>query len=128
MPTPRPYARFPFYNIINNEDFYGTAAFRLPHSLGLRSEPHALRLASSQDLWYAGGGACQSTTFGYTGGTSGGARSLANVWDASLDVPLGYGFSVTACYAHACGKRVIASIYPGKTNGQFGYLETNFRF
>jgi hypothetical protein len=128
LPTPRPYARFPFYDMINNEDFYGTATFRLPHSFALRSELHALRLASSQDLWYAGGGAFQSTTFGYTGRTSGGARSLANVWDASLEMPLRYGFSVTAYYAHAWGKSVIASIYPGGTNGQFGYLETNFRF
>lgn len=128
MPTPRPYARFPFYDMMNNEDFYGTATFRLPHSFALRSELHALRLASSQDLWYAGGGAFQSTTFGYTGRTSGGTRSLANVWDASLDMPLRYGFSITAYYAHAWGKSVIASIYPGGTNGQFGYLETNFRF
>jgi len=128
MPTPRPYARFPFYDMMNNEDFYGTATFRLPHSFALRSELHALRVASSQDLWYAGGGAFQSTTFGYSGRTSGGARSLANVWDASLDLPLRYGFSVTAYYAQAWGKSVIASIYPGGTNGQFGYLETNFRF
>jgi hypothetical protein len=128
MPTPRPYARFPFYDMMNNEDFYGTATFRLPHSFALRSELHALRLASSRDLWYAGGGAFQSTTFGYTGRTGGGGRSLANVWDASLDVPLRYGFSITAYYAHAWGKSVIASIYPGGTNGQFGYLETNFRF
>jgi hypothetical protein len=128
MPTPRPYARFPFYDMMNNEDFYGTATFRLPHSFALRSELHALRLANTQDLWYAGGGAFQSTTFGYTGRSSGGARSLANVWDASLDMPLRYGFSVTAYYAHAWGKSVIASIYPGGTNGQFGYLETNFRF
>lgn len=128
MPTPRPYARFPFYDMMNNEDFYGTATFRLPHSFALRSELHALRLANAQDLWYAGGGAFQPTTFGYTGRTSGGARSLANVWDASLDFPIGYGFSITAYYAHAWGKSVIASIYPGGTNGQFGYLETNFRF
>lgn len=128
MPTPRPYARFPFYDMMNNEDFYGTAAFRLPHAWALRSELHALRLASAQDLWYAGGGAFQPTTFGYTGRASGGARSLANVWDASLDIPVGYGFSVTTYYGHAWGKSVIASIYPGGTNGQFGYVETNFRF
>ncbi len=101
MPTPRPYDRFPFYNMMNNEDFYGSAQFRLPHSLAVRSELHALRLANNQDLWYGGGGAFQSNTFGYTGRTSGGARSLANVWDVSVDVPLGYGFSITMYYAHA---------------------------
>ncbi len=128
MPTPRPYDRFPFYNMMNNEDFYGSAAFRLPRSFAVRSELHALRLASAQDLWYAGGGAFQSNTFGYTGRTSGGARSLANVWDASLDMPLRYGFSITMYYGYAWGKSVMNSIFPGGTNGQFGYVETNFRF
>ncbi len=128
LPTPRPYARFPFYNMMNNEDFYGTAVFRLPRSLVVRSEVHALRLASSQDLWYGGGGAFQPHTFGYTGRTSGGNRSLANVWDVSLDCPLRYGLSITTYYAHAWGKSVIASIYPTGTTAQFGYVETNFRF
>ncbi len=128
MPTPRPYDRFPFYNMMNNEDFYGSAVFRLPHALAVRSELHALRLASAKDLWYGGGGAFQSNTFGYTGRPSGGARSLANVRDASLDLPLRYGFSITTYYAYAWGKSVIANIFPGGPNGQFGYVETNFRF
>ena len=128
LPTPRPYARFPFYNMMNNEDFYGMAVFRLPRSLAVRSEVHALRLASAQDLWYAGGGAFQPHTFGYAGRTSGGGRSLANVWDVSLDFPLRNGFSVTTYYAHAWAKSVIASIYPTGTTAQFGYVETNFRF
>jgi hypothetical protein len=128
LPTPRPYARFPFYNMENNEDFYGTAVFRLPHALSVRSELHALRLANAQDLWYAGGGAFQPRTFGYTGRASGGNRSLANVWDISLDCPLRYGFSITTYYAHAWGKSVIASIYPAGPNAQFGYVETNFHF
>jgi len=128
MPTPRPYDRFPFYNMMNNEDFYGSAVFRLPCSFAIRSELHALRLANAQDLWYGGGGAFQPNTFGYTGRASGGARSLANVWDVSLDVPLRYGFSITTYYAHAWGKSVIANIFPAGANAQFGYVETNFRF
>jgi len=93
-----------------------------------RSELHALRLAAAQDLWYSGGGAFQPSSFGYSGRTSGGARSLANVWDMSLDFPLRYGFSVTLYYAHAWGKSVIAGIYPAGTSAQLGYVETNFRF
>jgi hypothetical protein len=128
MPTPRPYDRIPFYNMMNNEDFYGTAAFRLPRSFAIRTELHALRLANAKDLWYGGGGAFQSNTFGYTGRPSGGARSLANVWDVSLDVPLRYGFSITTYYGHAWGKSVIANIFPAGTDAQFGYVETNFHF
>jgi hypothetical protein len=128
LPTPRPYDRFPFYNMMNNEDFYGSAVFRLPHALAVRNELHALRLANAQDLWYAGGGAFQPKTFGYTGRASGGTRSLANVWDMSLDIPLRRGFSVTAYYAHAWGKSVISTIYPAGASAQFGYVETDYRF
>jgi hypothetical protein len=128
LPTPRPYDRFPFYNMMNNEDFYGSAVFRLPRQFAVRSEVHALRLANSQDLWYGGGGAFQPRTFGYTGRASNGNRSLANVWDVSLDVPLGYGFSLTTYYAHAWGKSLIANIYPNGTSAHFGYVETNYRF
>jgi hypothetical protein len=128
LPTPRPYDRFPFYNMMNNKDFYGSAVFRLPHQFVIRSELHALRLANSQDLWYGGGGAFQPKTFGYTGRASNGNRSLANVWDVSLDLPLGYGFSLTTYYAHAWGQSLIANIYPAGTSAQFGYVETNFRF
>jgi hypothetical protein len=128
LPTPRPYARFPFYNMENNEDYYGTAVFRFPHSLAVRSEAHALRLANAHDLWYLGGGAFQPHTFGYSGRASGGNGSLANVWDVSLDCPLRYGFSITTYYGHAWGKDVIESIYPNGANAQFGYVETNFRF
>jgi hypothetical protein len=70
---------------------------------------------NAQDLWYSGR-------------TSGGSRSLANVWDASLDFPLRYGFSATLYYGYAWGKGVIASIYPAGTTAQFGYIETNFHF
>lgn len=128
LPTPRPFDRFPFYNMMNDEDFYGSASFRLPHAFNVRSELHALRLANAQDLWCSGGGAFQPKTFGYTGRASNGNRSLGNVWDASLDVPLRYGFSLTTYYAHAWGKSLIANIYPGGTNSQFGYVETTFRY
>jgi hypothetical protein len=128
LPTPRLYARFPFYNMENNEDFYGAGVFHLPHSLMVRSELHALRLASAQDLWYSGGGVYQSKTFGYIGRPSGGNRSLANVWDAGFDFPLRYGFSITMYYGHAWGNNVIVNVYPAGRNAQFGYVESNLRF
>jgi hypothetical protein len=128
LPTPRLYARFPFYGMANNEDFYGSTSLRFSHSLVIRSDLHVLRLSNAQDLWYSGGGAYQNNTFGYVGRTSGGARNLATVADISADFPVGHGFSITAYYARAWGKSVIANIYPGGTNAQFGYVETNFRF
>jgi len=128
LPTPRLYARMPFYNMENNEDFYGSLNLK-PHSkLAIRSELHALRLANRNDLWYLGGGAFQPHTFGYTGRPSGGHQSLANVWDLSGDYQVTRDFSLGLYYAHAWGKAVIESIYPKDPNGQFAFIETNLRF
>jgi len=128
LPTPRLYARFPFYNMMNNEDFYGTLNVRPASKLSLRSEAHFLRLASAADLWYLGGGAFQPQTFGYTGRPSGGSRSLANVLDISGDYRITRNFSATLYYGHAWGKSVVASIYPNDRNGSLAFLETNWHF
>lgn len=130
LTTPRQYARFPFYNMMNNEDFYGTLNLKPAPKLGLRSELHALRLASAKDLWYLGGGAFQENTFGYTGRPSpgNGNRGLANVWDVSADYQVTHSFSATLYYGQAWGKSVIENIYPRDPNGHLVYLETNFRY
>jgi hypothetical protein len=130
LTTPRQYARFPFYNMMNNEDFYGTLNLRPTTKLALRSEAHALRLANSKDFWYSGGGAFQANTFGYTGRPSpgGGTRGLANVWDLSADYQFTHMFAATLYYGQAWGKTVVANIYPKDPNAHLLYLETNFRF
>jgi len=128
LPTPRQYARFPFYNMMNNEDVYGSLSLRPTSKLTLRTEAHALRLASASDLWYLGGGAFQPKTFGYTGRPSTGNRGLANVGDFNADYQFTPAFSTTFYYGHAWGKGVIASIYPNDPNGQLVFLETNFHF
>ena len=128
LTTPRQYARFPFYNMMNNEDLYGTVNLRPVSKLSLRSEVHALRLANSADLWYSGGGAFQPKTFGYTGRPSNTNRGLANVWDVSGDYQITPAFSTTLYYGHAWGKGVVSSIYPKDANGQLIFLETNFHF
>jgi hypothetical protein len=128
LTTPRQYARFPFYNMMNNEDLYGSLNLRPVSKLSLRSEVHTLRLASASDLWYSGGGAFQPKTFGYTGRPSNGHQGLANVWDVSADYQITRSFSTTLYYGHAWGKAVISALYPNDANGQLIFLETNFRF
>jgi len=128
LPTPRQYARFPFYNMMNNEDLYATLNVRPLSKLSFRTEGHTLRLASASDLWYLGGGAFQPKTFGYTGRPSNGNRGLANVWDASADYQFTHSFSATLYYGHAWGKGVIEAIYPKSANGQLIFLETNYHF
>jgi Alginate export len=128
LPTPRQYARFPFYNMMNNEDAYATLNVKPWSRLGLRSEGHAMRLANATDFWYLGGGAFQPKTFGFTGRPSGGHASLANVWDISADYQVTHNFSTTLYYGHAWGKSVIEHLYPKNPNGQLAFLETTFHF
>ncbi len=72
LPTPRPYARFPFFNMMNTQDSFGSLILR-PHSkITVSSEFHSLRLSSADDLWYSGGGVYQPWTFGYTGRSTSG--------------------------------------------------------
>jgi hypothetical protein len=128
LTTPRQYARFPFYNMMNNEDLYATVNVRPVPKLAVRSELHGLWLANTADLWYLGGGAFQQGTFGFQGRPSDGVKSLATVWDVSGDYPLTRFLSLTAYYAFASGKGSIATIYPNDHNGHLAYLETTVHF
>jgi hypothetical protein len=128
LTTPRQYARFPFYNMMNNEDVYVTLNLRPAPKLALRSELHRLRLADAADLWYLGGGAFQQDTFGYTGRPSNGSQQLSTVWDISGEYQLTRVLSATLYYAHASGKGVITNIYMKDSDGQFAYVEMTVRF
>jgi len=128
LPTPRIYARFPFYNLMNNEDAFVQLLLRPHKRLQLRSDFHTLRLSSGADLWYQGGGAYEQTSFGYSGRPSGGNRSLASVFDLSADVQVSSQVSLGFYFAQANGKRVISKIYPEDRDGRFGYVELLWRF
>ena len=105
LTTPRQYARFPFYNMMNNEDFYGT--------LNLKSHGQSWTCEAScrhsgwptQPIFgIQAGGAFRPQTFGYTGRPSNNFRGLANVWDISADYQITRSFSTTLYYGHAWGK------------------------
>lgn len=128
LPTARPFARFPFFNMMNNEDFFGMLTVR-PHARAvLKSEVHALRLANRGDLWYLGGGAFQPWGFGYQARPGTEARSLANLYDLSADVTWNTHVAVTLYYGFAQGHSVVRSIYPRESSGHLGYLELSYRF
>jgi hypothetical protein len=128
LPTPRPFARMPFYNLMNNEDLMAVLVLRPHRALGLRLEAHALRLAQKADLWYSGGGAYQPWSFGYTGRPSNGNRSLANLYDISAEYNANPRFTLAGYLGLAIGHSVIRSIYPDRKDGSFGYLEALLRF
>jgi len=128
LPTPRIYARFPFFNMMNNRDAFGEVVLRPAKALIIRSDVHALSLASSDDLWYSGGGVYQPWTFGYTGRPSNGHSQLADLYDISADCRLAAHLSATLYYGHALGKLVTQAIYPKGNSADFGYAEINWQF
>jgi hypothetical protein len=127
LPTPRVYARFPFFNMMNNRDAFGELILRPSKTLTLRMDVHSLALANRNDLWYLGGGIYQPWTFGYTGRPSNGQSGLATLFDGSADYNINSHASIGVYYGHAAGKLVIQSIYPAGKNANFGYLEMTVR-
>jgi hypothetical protein len=128
LPTPRVYARFPFFNSMNNRDVFGEFIFRPSKNLTLRSDVHGLWLASASDLWYSGGGAYQPWTFGFQARPANGATKLANLYDISGDYKWRHGISLCLYFGYAQGGQVIKNIYPANSNGALGYTELNYRF
>lgn len=131
LPTPRIYARYPFYNMMNTQDAYAQLKLR-PHArLSMRADVHHLRLSNRNDLWYAGGGAFQEETFGYTGRPSDGRRGLGTLFDLSADVTVTPTTTLTFYGAGVRGGSVQSAIYPaGGANptARFFYVELMQRF
>jgi hypothetical protein len=131
LPTPRIYARFPFYNLMNNEDIFAQLRLK-PHArLSLRADVRHLRLSSEKDLWYLGGGAFQKQTFGYIGRPGGGQKSMGTLVDLSVDYTPAPRTTLTFYAAGVRGGRVQSNIYPQGGNNppsQFVYFEWHQRF
>jgi hypothetical protein len=128
LPTPRPFARFPFFNLMNNRDYHGSMVLRPDAKVTVSSEFHALRLSNRRDLWYLGGGVFQPWTFGYVGRAAAGAQSLANLYDTSVDYRLNANTTLTGYVGYANGRAVTSGIYPRGKDGVFGYVELLVRF
>ncbi len=123
LPTPRIYARLPFYNLMNSTDEFVQLMDKPVKRLALRSDLHWLQLTSAHDLWYQGGGAYDNKVFGYTGRPANGSSSLASVADVSADWQATKSLALNFYYAYAQGKTVVAAIYPTNRNMQYGYVE-----
>lgn len=128
LPTPRIYARFPFYNMMNNRDLFVQVMAKPHPKWSVRADAHFLQLSSSSDLWYQGGGAFQPNSFGYAGRPSGGSRDFASVYDLSFDYQASPLWSATLYGALANDRGVIRSIYPQGADGGFVYAEVSRRW
>ncbi len=127
LPTPRIYARTPFYNLMNSQDAFAALILR-PKRVALRSDVHVVRLADASDLWYAGGGAFQAATFGYTGRPSNGQSTLGTLYDISADVTLTPHIGVGGYFGYATGGLVTQAIYSGGNAVHLGFFELNLKF
>jgi len=128
LPTPRIYARTPFYNMMNDRDLFGSLIVRPAKGTSVRTEVHQLSLTESGDLWYAGGGAFNKTVFGYQGRPSGGKTNLATLADVGADRAFGPTLNVGAYVGRAFGGDVVKALHPAGSNGTFLYLEMTRRF
>jgi hypothetical protein len=128
LPTPRPYARFPFFNMMNTQDGFGALILRPHAKVTISSEFHSLRLSNVNDSWYSGGGAYQPWTFGYTGRSTSGRRSLGNLYDTSVEYRASRKITLTAYLGYTQGLAALEHIYPEGKDGQFGYFELMYRF
>ncbi|HYD55024.1 MAG TPA: alginate export family protein, partial [Gemmatimonadaceae bacterium] len=127
VPTPRVYARMPFFTLMNVEDVFASLIVR-PRAAPVtaRFDARQLRLAEGRDLWYAGGGAFESTSFGYAGRPGNGLRQLATLFDLSVEWRATPRWTLTAYGAQANGGIVTKAIYPEQATGRFGYLELQY--
>jgi Alginate export len=128
LPTPRPYARLPFYDMQNTTDAYAILALRPASRFTLRGEAHAIRLTSAQDLWYQGGGAYQMRSFGYVGRPAGGEHDLAHLLDVSAELRFTPDFILTGYLAKARAGRAMRVAYPQHSPGTLAYVEIERRF
>lgn len=128
LPTPRIYARFPWFNQMNNEDRFVQVLLRPNPKWSVRADAHWLRLSDPHDLWYAGGGAFQPGTFGYLGRPAGGSRDLGTLLDVSLDHPFSPALTGTVYLGYVRGGQVVSNIYPTGANAVLGYLELTRKF
>ncbi len=127
LPTPRPYARMPFYNGMNSDDRYVTFSVK-PHTrLALNAEYHYLNLANRNDLWYLGGGAFQPWSFGFIGRPANGQTRLADLCDVAADFTIDKHWSVNVYYGYARAAKAIQAIYPKQSNGHLAYVELNWK-
>ena len=131
LPTPRVYARFPFYNQMNNEDAFAQLRLKPHQKLSLRADLRHLRLSNKNDLWYTGGGAFQDRTFGYVGRASGGQNTLGTLADVSVDYNLAPRTSLTFYLGGVRGGNLPGGIYPlggAHPGARFLYFEITQRF
>src|SRR5260370_10408212 len=114
--------------MMNTEGRFGMMILRPHAKVTVSSEFHSLRLSDANDLWYGGGGVFQPWTFGYTGRSTSGRRSLGNLYDTNVEYRVNRRLALTGYVGYTQGLAGLAQIYPGGKDGRLGYVEGLWRF
>ena len=128
LPTPRPYAMFPFFNMMNIDDAMAQLILSPIKGAEVQTSVHGLWLSSNQDLWYSGGGEFDNKNFGYAGRPSSGRSYLATLLDCQFSWKINEYIATTLYYGHAFGGAVVNSIYPGGKQADYGFIEMDLSF
>jgi hypothetical protein len=127
MPTARVYARFPFFNLMNNDDRFVSLSLEPHPLLNLRADYHQLRLSERSDLWYAGGGATNDEVFGFSGTPSRGSGDLAELVDIGVTAGPIWRLSLSVYYGHVFGGQVIRRTFSGE-DADYVFTELTFKY
>jgi hypothetical protein len=127
LTTPRNYARFPYFNMMNSKDEFVMLIDKPTQRLDLRTDLHFLQLTAPNDFWYQGGGAFDNKAFGYVGRPGNGHGSFSTLYDISADYAVTKQVTLTAYYARSFGKTVVRAIYPVEANANYGYFELLYK-
>ena len=126
LPTPRLYAFFPFFNIMNMNEAMGQLVLNPLPAVEVETSLHGLWLDSSKDLWYTGGGAYNNSIFGYTGRPSVGHGYLGTLADCQLSWKINRHFALELYYGHAFGGSVVGANYSSGREGDYGFIQTTW--
>jgi len=130
LPTARKYALFPFYNLMNNEDFFVQLILKPHEKVLIRTDLHFLHLNESRDRWYMGAGATRDNgnIFGYIARPSAGNADLGKVLDLMVVLTLNRHVSCNAYYGHVWGDDVIEDVYGSDDDADMFFFELNLKF
>ncbi len=104
LPTPRVYARFPYFNQMNSKDEFVQLIDHAAKSLDIRTDLHFLQLTAPTDFWYSGGGAYDNRAFGFMGKPGNNHGSFSSLYDISADYAINKQLSFTAYYARSLAR------------------------
>jgi hypothetical protein len=127
LPTTRLYAETPFYNLMNNQELFATAALDVAQRLNIKAGASYLWVSETGDLLYSGGGASTENQFGYAGAPLADSRELGLLVSLQSSYKIHTNLTVNAYYGHLFGQGALDAAF-GKNSLDYGFIETVLKY